>query len=83
MKVSQSHTGDTGTIMRDSLMGTISPTLLSLDYYIFRQTYKSVLEAHLIEGIGRLVKIYTCYLWEKTEIMISSIDTVVCWANFM
>lgn len=45
--------------------------------------YKSVLETHLIEVMAILAKIYTCCLWEKTEVMISSIEIVVCQANFM
>ena len=39
------------------LIENFPSTLLSLNYYIFKiwQIYKSVLETHLIEVIGRLV----------------------------
>lgn len=85
IKGSQCHTGRTGKNLK-RLTENFSPVLLSLDCYIFKMClaiYRSVLEARLIEGMGSLIKIYTCCLWEKTEIMISSIDTVVCQANFM
>lgn len=52
------------------LIVNFSPVLSSLDCCIFKicqAIHRSALEAHLIEGIGRLIKICTCCLWEKTN----------------
>lgn len=42
---------------------------------------------NVIQGLGKLIKIYTCHLWKKIDVIVFSIDTDFQanaeWLNFI